>query len=87
MEQKTKIKKILEANKFEINNIEQFEVELKNILNMFEQIKEVNVDGVSSTLDRKKIHLNDLRTDKSTDWGFKPEMRGKYFKVPNVSKK
>jgi aspartyl/glutamyl-tRNA(Asn/Gln) amidotransferase C subunit len=87
VEQKQKIKNILEAIKFDVTDIDAFEQELGAILGMFNEIKEVDVEGISSTLNRKKISLTDLRVDESKDWGFKKELRGKYFKVPNVSKK
>jgi aspartyl/glutamyl-tRNA(Asn/Gln) amidotransferase C subunit len=87
MDQQKKIKNILNAIKFDVDSIEAFENELNPVLGMFNEIKEVNVEGVSSTLNRKKITLAELREDKAVDWNFRPEMRGKYFKVPNVSKK
>jgi aspartyl/glutamyl-tRNA(Asn/Gln) amidotransferase C subunit len=87
MEQKSKIQNILKSIKFEVENIDVFEKDLDSVLGMFNEIKEVNVDGVSSTLNRKKITLLDLREDISKDWNFRPEMKGNYFKAPNVSKK
>jgi aspartyl/glutamyl-tRNA(Asn/Gln) amidotransferase C subunit len=87
MDQKQKIKNILEAIKFDVTDINRFEKDIDSILGMFNEINEVDVSGVSSTLNRKKVRLSDLREDASKDWGFRKDVRGKYFNVPNVSKK
>ncbi len=87
IEQKEKIQNILKSIKFNVDNIDDFEKDLDSILSMFNEIKAVDVEGESSTLSRKKITLEDLREDIAKSWGFRTEMKGKYFKAPNVSKK
>jgi len=87
MEKTQKIKQILNSVKLEVDDIEKFGKDVDMILDMFNEIKDVDVEGVSSNLNKKKITLEDLRPDEVKSWNFRPEMSGKYFKVPSVSKK
>jgi aspartyl/glutamyl-tRNA(Asn/Gln) amidotransferase C subunit len=88
MEKKEKIQKLLQGIKLEVEDINSFEKDIDSILNMFDELKNVEVTDVSGDLNRKKISITDLRQDiPSETQSFRPEMKGKYFKVPTVSKK
>ncbi len=87
MSKEAKIKQILEAVKIDVEDISEFEKDIDSVLQMFNEIKDVDVENIPVDLIRKKIHISDLRDDIPRDAGFRKEMRGKYYKVPNVSKK
>jgi aspartyl/glutamyl-tRNA(Asn/Gln) amidotransferase C subunit len=87
MEQRKKIEKILSAIKIDVKDLDKFESDVDGILGMFNELKEINVENIDANLEKKKIRITDLREDQPKDWDFRKEMRGKYFKVPNVSKK
>lgn len=82
MSKRENIKNILDSIKIEVDNIEDFEKDVDSILQMFDEIKKVDVEGIDASLNRKKITLDDLREDEPFDWKFREEMRGKYFVVP-----
>lgn len=84
---KLKLKKVLDSVKINVEDIDAFEKDAENILKMFDQIKEVDVDSIDASLHKKKIKISDLREDIAIDANFRIDMRGKYFKVPTVSKK
>jgi len=81
------IKKILHSVKIEVNDAEKFEKDIDNILEMFNDIKDVDVSTIEGNLHKKEIRITDLREDIVLDSKFRPEMNGDYFKVPNVSKR
>lgn len=87
MSQKSKIESLLNGIKLEVENTESFEKDTNAVMGMFDKIKEADVESIDSNLHKKEIALKDLRDDESYEWNFRPEMRGNYFKVPNVSKK
>lgn len=82
-----KVEKILNSIKLSVDDITVFEKDIESILGMFDTIKAVEVNSTESSLQKKKISLNELRKDEPKDSNFKPEVRGTYYKVPNVSKK
>lgn len=86
-DKKQKLQAILDAVKLKVENLTTFEKEVDTILEMFNAIKDINTENVSANLIKRKIKLEDLRADKAVNWNFRMEMRGKYFEVPNVSKK
>lgn len=89
MDEKRKkiIYQILEGVKLEVQDVESFGKDIDNILEMFDLLKNTDIGNVQNDLERKKITLDDLRGDDARDANFRIDMRGKYFKVPRVSKK
>ncbi len=81
------INQILNAVKFTVPDKNAFEADIEHILKMFEDIQSVDTSGIKPGLGKKKIGIQDLREDISKPWEFRKEMRGKYFRVPTVSKK
>lgn len=85
---KEKIENLLNLLKIKVENPEIFEKDFDSILKMFDEIKDINVDGIEAKLSKKKVKLDDLRVDEQKDFpGFENKIKGTYFKVPSVSKK
>lgn len=82
-----KLKDLLKAIKLDVKDIAVFEKDIDSILSMFDQLNTIEVERESAELVKKRIKLNELRDDEPKDWNFRPELRGKYFEVPSVSKK
>jgi Asp-tRNA(Asn)/Glu-tRNA(Gln) amidotransferase C subunit len=87
MTSEAKIKQLLESIKLEIDDIKEFENDVDSILKMFDQLKKADVREGDSQLHKKRVDITSLREDEALDSNFRPEMRGNYFKVPNVSKR
>ncbi len=86
-EKEKTIKNILNSVKLDVDDISGFGNEIDAIITMFNNIKDVDVENISADLNKKKITLDELRIDEPKSWDFRKEMRGKYFKVPSVSRK
>lgn len=87
MDKLAKIKQLEKALKIKVDNEEKISADFDSIIEMFDKIKQVDVDNYSSTLERKKIHINELRKDEPIDSTFRDDLKGKYIEVPAVSKK
>jgi Asp-tRNA(Asn)/Glu-tRNA(Gln) amidotransferase C subunit len=87
MDNERKINQILDAVKFSVSDKKAFEADIKNILKMFEDIQKVDTSDTPSGLGKKNIPLQQLRQDIAKSWGFREDMKGRYFRVPTVSKK
>lgn len=81
-----KIKDLLELLKIQVDDESNLEKDFDSILEMFDQLSKVETNE-SSTLLKKKIKISDLRKDIVKQEEFKKELKGKYMKVPSVSKK
>lgn len=87
MDKLAKIKQLEKALKIKVDNEEKISADFDSIIEMFDKIKQVDVDNYSSTLERKKIHINELRKDEPIDSTFRDDLKEKYIEVPAVSKK
>lgn len=84
----TKIQKVMDLAKIEVEDKAKFAKDFEAILKMFESVSDVDVSEYSSNLKRKSISISDLREDKPEVFAnFNFKYKGKYFKVPSVSKK
>ena len=87
MDKAKKIKQLENALKIKVEDESKIEQDFGSILEMFDKIKDVDTEGHSSTLDKKKITIDDLRKDEAVDSKFRNDLCGKYIEVPSVSKK
>lgn len=85
-EKKEKLEKLMNALKIQVSDKEAMEKDFDSILSMFDDLQKISIEG-DSKMYKKQIKLEDLREDNPKDSEFRKDLKGKYLKVPSVSKK
>ncbi len=82
-----KLEDLLRLLKLEVEDKSRIENDFASILQMFDHIKDVNIEA-NDILSKRTIYLDDLRPDEAIKFvGFEPKISGNYYKVPSVTKK
>jgi Asp-tRNA(Asn)/Glu-tRNA(Gln) amidotransferase C subunit len=83
----TKIKNLEKALKIKVEDEQEMSKNFESIINMFDELKNIDVEKYNSSLKRKRIRISDLRKDESSDGNFLKDLHGNYIQVPSVIQK
>lgn len=85
-DKKQQIENLLNLLKIDIDSHEEMYKDFDSIIEMFNQLEKVHIEG-NAEFNRRSITISELRDDKQIFEDFRQDLRGKYIKVPSVSKK